>query len=543
MLQFTGERIVPGAANCEPTFARKMYQEHVARYQFASALAAKAAVLDVGCGVGYGSQHLARNGAATVLAIDIAADAIDHARAHFAHPLVHFECRSALDLDMPGRFDLVTCFEVIEHLTAADQEQLLDVIKRSLKPKGILAVSTPRPHETMRSDYHVHELNSAELAAMLQSRFATVRSFFEGNYFTSYIGTGRPQSIPCVVPITDQFDHQTADYHVFLATSGDAASLQDPGGVIVMNDDAYVLNLERDVAILHRSEDDAKQRIADLETENEATIRSGREREAAQRAATNMQIMAASAARTLAENKLMGTLGALGALKVQCDDAEAFAASAREAVIHLRQQLDAMRARAENAEAGHAHELAQAQMLHRVLFEHSEALKATILRAETAEALHAHELGQAQMLHQSLFDHSEELKVMIVRAETAEALHGHELDQAQMLHDTLQDHSDVLREKLVELDAVSTQLAQTTSQLNVARDAAVGREDAEKRAMLLEQAFVEVQDKLVEANEELARMKEELRRRRRAGAFGWIAALRPSSQARDGVAERHDHGL
>jgi len=41
-LGFTGERIVPGAADCEPTFAQKRYQEHLARYAFAAQFAAGA---------------------------------------------------------------------------------------------------------------------------------------------------------------------------------------------------------------------------------------------------------------------------------------------------------------------------------------------------------------------------------------------------------------------------------------------------------------------------------------------------------------------
>ena len=63
-LEFTGERLVPGAPNCEPTFDSKMYHEHSARYRFAAQRAAGKRVLDVGCGVGSGSALLAEAGAA-----------------------------------------------------------------------------------------------------------------------------------------------------------------------------------------------------------------------------------------------------------------------------------------------------------------------------------------------------------------------------------------------------------------------------------------------------------------------------------------------
>ncbi len=62
MLKFSGERIVPEADNCEPLFALKMYQEHIARYLFASQRVSGKSVLDVGCGIGYGSHMLALRG-------------------------------------------------------------------------------------------------------------------------------------------------------------------------------------------------------------------------------------------------------------------------------------------------------------------------------------------------------------------------------------------------------------------------------------------------------------------------------------------------
>src|SRR5207249_4639305 len=88
--QLTGERIVPGADNCEPAFALKMYQEHVARYLFASQLCRGKEVLDVACGVGYGAQLLARQGAERVTAFDIDRDTICHAMEFYSHPRVAY---------------------------------------------------------------------------------------------------------------------------------------------------------------------------------------------------------------------------------------------------------------------------------------------------------------------------------------------------------------------------------------------------------------------------------------------------------------------
>ncbi|HET9189593.1 MAG TPA: SAM-dependent methyltransferase, partial [Rudaea sp.] len=71
-LEFTGERFTPECV-------REIRYEHWARYAFALELARGKRVLDAACGEGYGSAMLA-GAAASVLGVDIAADAIAHAR-------------------------------------------------------------------------------------------------------------------------------------------------------------------------------------------------------------------------------------------------------------------------------------------------------------------------------------------------------------------------------------------------------------------------------------------------------------------------------
>jgi len=77
MSEFTGERVIPGLVD------DNLLNEHLARYRFAARFIHNGyAVLDAGCGSGYGSAALAER--STVTAIDIAAEAIHHARTNFA---------------------------------------------------------------------------------------------------------------------------------------------------------------------------------------------------------------------------------------------------------------------------------------------------------------------------------------------------------------------------------------------------------------------------------------------------------------------------
>lgn len=264
-LGFTGERIVPGAKDCEPTFAQKMYQEHIARYAFAAQFAADADILDVGCGVGYGSQWLGKMGARSVLGVDISAEAIEHARMNYFHPAVSFKVQDATAIEAQGDFDLVTCFELIEHIE--QQRTVLDLIKSALREDGMLAISTPRPLNDIRTHFHVHEMSFEELFGLLKQRFEYVEPFFEINCFTSFIGREQPSAIDRIVPVTDRLSMEHADYFVFLASDAPLERRVKVGPILTLNDDSYILTLERDTDVLRRAENDHKARIADLERE------------------------------------------------------------------------------------------------------------------------------------------------------------------------------------------------------------------------------------------------------------------------------------
>src|SRR5437667_6043826 len=110
LAEFTGERLIPGEVDVD------LLNEHMARYTFAARLARGKRVLDAGCGAGYGSAALAE-AAESVTGVDVAADAIDFARAHYQAENLAFEQASVMQLPLPdGGFDLVVAFEVIEHL-------------------------------------------------------------------------------------------------------------------------------------------------------------------------------------------------------------------------------------------------------------------------------------------------------------------------------------------------------------------------------------------------------------------------------------------
>jgi SAM-dependent methyltransferase len=180
MLEFTGERVVPGQVDVD------LWNEHLARYLFAARLARRRRVLDIGCGTGYGSAELAHT-AAAVTGVDISPEAIAQACSSYAAPNLRFLAASATSIPFPdSSFDLITCFEVIEHIH--DWPSLLKEARRLLSPGGQFIVSTPNKSYYAESrvqigpnPFHVHEFEYDEFTAALGSTFASVTLYVQNH--------------------------------------------------------------------------------------------------------------------------------------------------------------------------------------------------------------------------------------------------------------------------------------------------------------------------------------------------------------------------
>src|SRR5947209_13622457 len=105
------ERFVP-----DQDRGRLIEAEHLARYLWAAQLASGRRVLDAGCGTAYGCRLLAEAGASDVVGVDLAEPVLDAVREQMPSG-VTLERADLRELPFPaGGFDLVVCFEVIEHL-------------------------------------------------------------------------------------------------------------------------------------------------------------------------------------------------------------------------------------------------------------------------------------------------------------------------------------------------------------------------------------------------------------------------------------------
>src|SRR5258708_7623991 len=108
------ERFGPGTT---PAEWRLYGHLHMQRYRFTMPYVSGRRVLDLACGVGYGSYSLRTLGAKEVVGVDLSEEAIAYAQQNYVWSGLTYETGDALTWKSAvGPFDVVTSFETIEHL-------------------------------------------------------------------------------------------------------------------------------------------------------------------------------------------------------------------------------------------------------------------------------------------------------------------------------------------------------------------------------------------------------------------------------------------
>jgi SAM-dependent methyltransferase len=288
LVEFTGERVIPGQVNAD------LLNEHLARYVFAARLARGKRVLDAGCGTGYGSAELVRS-ALSVVGADISTDAVAFAREHYRLPSLSFEQASCTALPHPdGTFDLVVAFEVIEHL--ARWFEFLREVRRVLAPAGQLIVSTPNKlyyAESRRlvgaNPFHEHEFEFGEFQSELETVFPYVSLFLE-NHVAGVVF--RPVQDGDTAEVrADGGDAVPAEAHFFVAVCAHRPQTGNPTFVYVPSSANVLRERETHIELLEGWLEKAKADLAalaeahrrqtgELEESNQWAARLNRELEA-----------------------------------------------------------------------------------------------------------------------------------------------------------------------------------------------------------------------------------------------------------------------
>jgi SAM-dependent methyltransferase len=270
--EFTGERVIPGLV--EPS----LWDEHVSRYSFAAGLAAGKRVLDVGCGTGYGAASLAEMATYT-LGFDISPEAVDYATLHYGAK-AKFVVGSAENFPAEiGSFDLITAFEVIEHL--ADWPRLLGEVNRVLADEGLFLVSTPNKTYYGESreregpnPFHIHEFEYEEFREALKAWFPHVRILAQNRVEAfSFFGE---TSAPSGTATFAEAPQDVSDAHFYIAICGRQpipalSYVYVPHeGNMLRERERHIQLLQRDLKTLSEEREIAAAQLAQFESDLEA---------------------------------------------------------------------------------------------------------------------------------------------------------------------------------------------------------------------------------------------------------------------------------
>lgn len=159
---------------------------HCIRYHMAAELIRPGdRVLDVACGLGYGSHILyASSQAHSVIGVDLSDFGIDYANAHYGLPgKLEFLVGDAQTLEQipDNSIDFISAFETIEHVPYP--LEYLKALKRVLKPSGRIMVCAPNnwADETGEdpNPHHLHVYTWDRLVKELSDYFLLERGFLQ----------------------------------------------------------------------------------------------------------------------------------------------------------------------------------------------------------------------------------------------------------------------------------------------------------------------------------------------------------------------------
>ncbi len=119
------------------------YLEHIVRLRARKGETSRLRILDLGCGRGWLTNLASAYGDCT--GIEPVAAVVTHGRTLYPHLRLHAGHAESLLQQADFRpFDVVLSSEVIEHVPQADQAHFVALIRRLVKPRGHVIVTTPR---------------------------------------------------------------------------------------------------------------------------------------------------------------------------------------------------------------------------------------------------------------------------------------------------------------------------------------------------------------------------------------------------------------
>lgn len=152
--------------------------EHIHRYALVMPYIENKIVLDIASGEGYGSNLMSTK-AAMVYGVDIDAQTVAAAQVKYKKDNLRYQVGSATAIPLDDHsVDVVVSYETIEH--HGQHQEMIDEIKRVLKPEGLLIISTPdklyySDKRSFSNEFHVKELYKQEFVDLISPKFKNIQ--------------------------------------------------------------------------------------------------------------------------------------------------------------------------------------------------------------------------------------------------------------------------------------------------------------------------------------------------------------------------------
>lgn len=164
----TLERLVPEYVESGDATGQATLSLHVARYAFAAEHVRAGRLLDMACGVGYGTRILTDGSQAnvTALGVDISEAAIDYAKENYGNEKTRYQVADATEFTDPEGFDTIVSLETIEHLPQPDE--FVERLVRLLQPGGVVIGSVPTTPSVDANPYHCNDFTERSFRRMFE---------------------------------------------------------------------------------------------------------------------------------------------------------------------------------------------------------------------------------------------------------------------------------------------------------------------------------------------------------------------------------------
>jgi SAM-dependent methyltransferase len=151
------ERLVPDELCPDDVSGGEALRISLERYAFAATHAQPGRLLDIACGVGYGTRFLSDQAAqvGSALGLDLSESAVSYAEERYANERTSFRAGDAMRFDDPEGFDTVVSIETIEHLP--DPAGFVARLVGLVRPGGVLVASVPITPSVDANPHHLHD--------------------------------------------------------------------------------------------------------------------------------------------------------------------------------------------------------------------------------------------------------------------------------------------------------------------------------------------------------------------------------------------------